>query len=258
MRSEGNFPPSAPCHFAILDDDLARLNARRAQRLDRVGREALDAQARTRGLRPIKNDEDLAAAFPRGDFICKSGCLRWENREQAHREHCRYRKARSTPLARFANDQSHAYSPVHSSESSRTAELPSRKDRSPPDLAHCRKNRLYGSRTLTVPQLWANCCCRPAAARHQHLRRLDASSLAVGADRERAVMVVVTARGCPSRRPSSPPGKVLGVGVFPVRHKSFPLGDERETPARIGRQGFRRPPHAKPCLQLIVICDLGF
>ena len=89
----GNFRLQHRADFAILDDDLARLDARRTQRLDRVGREALDAQARARGLRLVKNDENLAAAFPRGDFICKSSCLRRENREQAHREHCRYRKA---------------------------------------------------------------------------------------------------------------------------------------------------------------------
>ena len=89
----GNFRLQHRTDFAIIDDDLARLDARRAQRLDRVGREALDAQTRTRGLRLVKDDEDLATAFPRGDFICESGCLRRENREQAHREHCRYRKA---------------------------------------------------------------------------------------------------------------------------------------------------------------------
>ena len=89
----GNFRLQHRADFAILDDDLARFDARRTQRLDRVGREALDAQARARGLRLVKNDENLAAAFPRGDFICKSSCLRRENREQAHREHCRYRKA---------------------------------------------------------------------------------------------------------------------------------------------------------------------
>ena len=89
----GNFRLQHRTDFAILDDDLARFDARRTQRLDRVGREALDAQARARGLRLVKNDENLATALPRGDFICKSSCLRWENREQAHREHCRYRKA---------------------------------------------------------------------------------------------------------------------------------------------------------------------
>ena len=67
----------------------------------------------------------------------------------------------TTPLARFANDNlMRVLLFTHLSCLARAGPAPKR--RSPPDLAHCRKNRLYGSRALTVA-LSLKTCCRSAA-----------------------------------------------------------------------------------------------